>query len=81
MNAIPATLWMEGTYRGVSYNDAENSLIVHEALRINAQIDYKMMRMLELYVRGENLTGNRTSDVYSFYYPGAAVYAGLVLKW
>jgi vitamin B12 transporter len=78
--SIPLTLWTEGVYRGLSYNDVGNTLDVNDAFHINAQLDYRVSRMLDVYVRGENLGGDRTPDVFSFDHPGTAVYGGVLLK-
>jgi outer membrane cobalamin receptor len=78
--AVPVSIWAELVYRGHAWNDVANNLPLDETLRFNARINYKVSPKLNVYVRGENLTGNRASEAYSFDYPGAMVFGGLELK-
>ena len=78
--ALPLTLWAEGVYRGHSYNDVDNLLPVNDAFRLNLHANYKVADKLDLYLRGENLTNNKTPDFYGLDFAGAAVYGGIVLK-
>lgn len=73
-------LWAEGIYRGLAYSDVGNTLDIDDSFRVNAQIDLSVSPQVEVYVRGENLTNDRTPDAFGFDYPGAAVYGGIVLK-
>ena len=77
---LPVTLWAEGLYRGRTYNDVDNTLDVDDSLRFNAQMSYQIAPSLDLYVRGENLSNDKTPDAFSFDFPGAAVYGGVVWK-
>jgi outer membrane cobalamin receptor len=43
------------------------------------QLSYQVTRPLNLYVRGENLTDNRQSQILGWDMPGAAIYGGF--KW
>ncbi|HLF98528.1 MAG TPA: TonB-dependent receptor [Methylococcaceae bacterium] len=78
--ALPVTLWAEGVYRGRAFNDVGNTLDVDDALRFNAQVDYQVASRLNLYVRGENLSNDKTPEAFSFDAPGAAVYGGVAWK-
>lgn len=80
MPTLPITLWAEGVYRGQTHSDIGNTLVVGDTLRFNAQLNYRISPKLGLYVRGENLNNDRTSEFYSLDYPGAAVYGGVELK-
>lgn len=51
------------------------------AARLNAQLDYQVSPKLRLYVRGENINDDHTSDMYGFSFVGAVVYAGLQADW
>ncbi|WP_017365534.1 hypothetical protein [Methylococcus capsulatus] len=48
-----------------------------DALCFNMTLNYIVDPRLTLYVRGENITNNQTSDTYILGVPGAAVYGGI----
>ncbi len=75
----PVNLWLEVIHRDQSWNDIGNSVLIGDNLRLNARLDYRVSQLLKLYVRGENLTGNRTPHVISLDQAGAAVYGGFLL--
>jgi vitamin B12 transporter len=79
LTQIPLTLWAEGIVRSATWNDFENTLPVGSALQINAAIRYAVSNQFELYLRGENLTNNRTPQLFSANAPGVAVYGGFKL--
>lgn len=72
---------MDMTYRDGYWANAANSLWLHSAVRLNAQLDYQLDPRLKLYVRGENLNDERTPDLQGFNYVGASVYSGVVMEW
>jgi vitamin B12 transporter len=74
--AWPLTLWAEAIVRSSTWNDFENTLPVGSSLQINAALRYALSKQVELYVRGENLSNNRTPQVFSSNVPGVAVYGG-----
>jgi vitamin B12 transporter len=74
---LPLTLWAEGIYRSLSRNDLGNTLDVDDAFRLNIHANYQVTPKLDLYVRGENVSNDKTPDVYSFDHTGAMVYGGI----
>lgn len=72
----PLRLWSEAIYRGASYSDGRN-IRIGDALLINMTLNYIVDPRLSLYVRGENITNNQTSDTYILGVPGAAMYGGI----
>lgn len=77
---MPLTFWAEGIYRSYSFNDIENTMQVGESFRINVHANYQISTALNVYVRGENLTNDQTSNTYSFYQNGASIFGGFQLK-
>jgi vitamin B12 transporter len=47
---------------------------------VGAQISHDLTRAATVYVRGENVFGQRYQEVYGYQGPGAAVYAGMRVK-
>jgi vitamin B12 transporter len=78
LSDLPLTLWAEGIYRSLAQNDLGNTLDVDDAFRLNLHANYQVNAKLNLYVRGENLTNDKTPDVFSFDHTGAAVYGGIM---
>jgi outer membrane receptor protein involved in Fe transport len=76
----PVSLWMEGIYRDRSWNDIGNTVRIDGNFRVNARLDYRFSERLNFYVRGENLTGNRTPHIISLDQTGAAVFGGVMLQ-
>jgi outer membrane cobalamin receptor len=76
---LPMTLWAEAIVRNSTFNDVDNRLPVNRSILFNAAIRYAVSQRLELYLRGENLTNNRTGQFYGTSMPGAAVYGGFKL--
>ena len=77
---LPLTLWLELLYRGSHFDDREGSIRVGEAAYLNAQLSYEVSPQLRFYLRGENLTDDRTPDFSSFGARGAAVFGGIRLE-
>ena len=75
---IPLKLWAQGIYRGESYA-TEGTALISDSFHLNMQLSYQLNKPLSLYVRGENLTDNRQSQIIGWDMPGAAVYGGF--KW
>jgi outer membrane receptor protein involved in Fe transport len=61
---------------GDYWYDSDNKLKAPGATRLNALLKYQLTKKTELYVRGENITDDRTPRILDFNYNGAAVYAG-----
>lgn len=77
LTGLPITLWAEAIVRSATWNDMANTLAVNESMQLNASIRYAVTPKCEVYLRGENLTNNRTTQFYSLDTPGVAVYGGL----
>jgi vitamin B12 transporter len=72
----PLKFRVELNVRSGYWFDAANTLWAESAPRLNAMLKYQVTPKTEVYVRGENITDNRTPELYDFNYNGAAVYAG-----
>jgi outer membrane cobalamin receptor len=57
--------------------DSANTLRANAAPRINALLKYQLSVKTDVYLRGENITNERTPQLYDFNYNGAAFYLGL----
>ena len=77
---IPLTLWAEAIVRSSTWNNLGNTLQVQESLQLNASIRYTLSQQFEVYVRGENLTDTRRTQLYSTAMPGLAFYGGFKLE-
>ena len=66
-------------YRGSHFDDSEELFSAGDAVYLNAQASYQISPALQAYLRGENLTDDRTPEVFSFGARGAAVFAGVRL--
>ena len=75
---VPLKLWMQGIYRGNSF-DTGGATAIGDSFNLDMQLSYQVSTPLSLYLRGENLTDNRQSQVIGWDMPGAAVYGGI--KW
>lgn len=64
--ALPVTLWAEVVYRGLHFDDPAHTVGVGDAAYLNVQASYRLAPHLSFYVRGENLTDNRTPEFFSF---------------
>lgn len=76
---IPLTLSSEVLYRSGYFNGLGATLYTPNAWWVNVQGEYAVSREVQVYVRGENLSDDRTPDDYRFGKPGAAVYGGVKL--
>jgi hypothetical protein len=74
---VPLTLGSELVYRGSHFDDSEALFRAGDAVYLNAQMSYRISPALQVYLRGENLTDDRTPEVFSFGARGAAVFAGV----
>jgi vitamin B12 transporter len=77
---LPFYLWAETIIRSSTWNDAANTLSINQAEQINAAIRYPINKQFEIYLRGENLTNNQSSQFYSTSIPGIAVYGGFKIE-
>ncbi len=73
----PLKLRVELTVHSGFWSDVANKLRAHSAPRINALLKYQLTPKTELYLRGENITDERTPEIYDFNFNGAAFYLGL----
>jgi len=76
ISAVPLTLGSELVYRGSHFDDSEALFRAGDAVYLNAQMSYKISPALQVYLRGENLTDDRTPEVFSFGARGASVFGG-----
>jgi outer membrane cobalamin receptor len=74
--AQPLKLRVDLNVYGDYWFDGDNKFKASSAARLNALLKYQLTQKTELYVRGENMTDNRSSRILDFNYNGAAVYAG-----
>jgi vitamin B12 transporter len=79
ISQLPITLWAEAIVRSSTWNDFANTSPIDGSVQINAAIRYAVANHAELYLRGENLTNNRTPQIYSTNMSGVAVYGGFKL--
>lgn len=77
---LPISLWAEAIARSATWNDSGNTLPIDKSVQVNAAIRYAITNRFEIYLRGENLTNNRTSQFYSTDMPGVAVYGGFCVE-
>jgi len=75
------TLRVDLSYRQGYWTDPNNTIQVQAAPRVNASINYQLTPKIKLTLRGENISNQRTPDLYGFNYPGAAIYGGAYLDW
>lgn len=73
----PLSLRVEFTVHSGFWFDAGNTLRAKSAPRINTLLKYRLTSKTELYLRGENITDERTPELYDFNFNGAAFYFGL----
>ncbi|MFU8790049.1 MAG: TonB-dependent receptor plug domain-containing protein [Methylobacter sp.] len=71
------TLRVELTLHSGYWFDVANQFRAQSAPRINALLNYKLTPKTDLYVRGENISNERTPELRDFNFNGTAVYAGL----
>lgn len=79
LSGLPITLWAETIVRSAAWNDLANTIALNESVQVNASVRYAVTKQFEVYLRGENLTNNRTAPFYSIDTPGVAVYGGFQL--
>lgn len=80
LSRIPVTLWAEGIYRGRHFDDPAQTLLIEDSVQVNAQISYRASPHVVLFLLGENLSNDRTPEIFSVGAPGIAVYAGIRLS-
>jgi len=73
----PLKFRVELTFHSGFWLDVSNTLRARSAPRINALLTYQLMPKTELYLRGDNITDERTPEIYDFNFNGAAFYLGL----
>jgi vitamin B12 transporter len=77
---LPVTLWAETIARSSTWNDTANTIAIDGSVQVNASVRYAVTNQFEVYLRGENLTNNRTPQFYSIDMPGIALYGGFKLE-
>ncbi|MGZ8136438.1 MAG: hypothetical protein ACXW1W_04960, partial [Methylococcaceae bacterium] len=80
LQQLPITLWAEALIRSSTWSDTAHTVSLGESVQVNASIRYALASKAELYLRGENLTDNRTPQFFSADMPGIAVYGGIKLE-
>lgn len=73
----PLKLRVELTVHSGYWFDVANRLRAKSAPRVNVLLKYRLTTKTELYLRGENITDERTPELYDFNFNGAAFYFGL----
>jgi len=73
----PLKLRVELTVRSGYWFDVANTLRAHSAPRVNALLKYQLTSKTDVYLRGENITDERTPELNDFNFNGAAFYLGL----
>jgi len=73
----PLKLRLELTVRSGYWFDVANTLRARSAARVNALLKYQLSSKTDVYLRGENITDERTPELNDFNFNGAAFYLGL----
>ncbi|MGZ4991674.1 MAG: hypothetical protein ACXV8S_13030, partial [Methylobacter sp.] len=73
----PLKFRVELTFHSGFWFDVANRFRAHSAPRINTSLKYQLTPKTEVYLRGENITDERTPEIYDFNFNGAAFYLGL----
>lgn len=73
----PLTLRLELTAHSGYWFDVANKVRAHSAARVNVLLKYRLSAKTDVYLRGENITDNRTIELNDFSFNGAAFYLGL----
>jgi outer membrane cobalamin receptor len=73
----PLTLRVEFTVHSGYWFDVANTVRAQSAPRVNALLNYHLTAKTDVYLRGENITDERTPELRDFNFNGAAVYVGL----
>ena len=76
--SIPLKLWTQVIYRGKSFDTGGLSTL-GDSFNLDMILSYQLRAPLSIYLRGDNLTNNRQTQLTGWDTPGAAVYGGL--KW
>lgn len=72
----PLKMRVDFTIHDGYWFDGGNKMRANTAPRVNALLKYQLMPKMELYLRGENISNNRTMEINSFSVNGATVYFG-----
>jgi outer membrane cobalamin receptor len=79
LGALPLNLRVNATYQGSQWNNSAATLATDDTVRVDAIATYHALPRLDLYVRGENITNNRTGGPYARYTQGITVFGGIHL--
>lgn len=80
LDALPLSLRANATYQGSQWNDSAATLATDDTVRVDLIATYRVLPQLDLYVRGDNITNNRTGGIYARYTPGTTVFGGIHAK-
>ena len=75
---LPLKLWTQGIYRGNSY-DTSGLSTLSDSFNLDMMLTYQLSVPLSLYLRGDNLSNNRQTQLTGWDMPGTSVYGGF--KW
>jgi len=73
----PLKMRVDLTFHDAYFFDGSNTRRAEAAPRVNALLKYQLTPKTDLYLRGENIANNRTTEIHDFTVNGAAVYFGL----
>jgi len=73
----PLKLRVELTVHSGYWFDVANRFRANAAPRINVLLKYQLTPKTDVYLRGENITDNRTPEIYDYNFNGAAFYLGV----
>lgn len=73
----PLKMRVDLTFHDAYFFDGSNTRRASAAPRVNALLKYQLTPKTDLYLRGENIGNNRTTEIHDFTVNGAAVYFGL----
>ncbi len=72
----PLKFRLEFTVHSGFWFDVANKLRAQTAPRINTLLKYQVSKKTDVYLRGENITNDRTTELNDFNFNGAAFYLG-----
>lgn len=76
-SALPVTLRVLVNLRSRHWSDLEETLFSEGVAHFGAMLSWKPSPHWDFYVRGENLSDDRTRDLFAYDSSGAAVFAGM----
>jgi outer membrane cobalamin receptor len=73
----PLKMRVDLTFHDAYWFDGGNTKKANAAPRVNVLLKYQLTPKTDLYLRGENISNNRTMEINNFSFNGAAAYFGL----